>query len=118
MDFFKSDLLKTLDSFSLEEIQQAIEEVNTKKERVWFGKSCDNIQQVLYILEKNAEKVLLNKEIHDLKQALVDKYKKDMDHACASAKVYNIWGFYQNKGKGQVFVRDALLKELHGEVKQ
>lgn len=118
MDILKSDVLKTLDSFSLEDIQQAIEEVNKQKGRVWFGKSCDNLQQVLYILAENAEKKLLNIEIHDLKQALVDKYKKDMDHACASAKVYNIWGFYQNKGKGQVFVRDALLKELYGEVTQ
>lgn len=118
MDILKSDVLKTLDSFSLEDIQQAIEEVNTQKGRVWFGKSYDNLQQVLYILAENAEKKLLNIEIHDLKQALVDKYKKDMDHACASAKVYNIWGFYQNKGKGQVFVRDALLNELYGEVAQ
>lgn len=112
INILKSDVLKTLDSFRLEEIQQAIEEVNTQKGRVWFGKRCDNIQQVLYILEEEAEKVLLDKEVHNLKQALIAKYKKIISPELANAKVYNIWVFYQNQGKGQTFVRDSLANEL------
>lgn len=101
MDILKSDVLKTLDSFSLEDIQQAIEEVNTQKGRVWFGKSCDNLQQVLYILAENAEKKLLDKEVHDLKQALVDKYKKIWTMLALVLRFTIFGAFTKTKAKGK-----------------
>lgn len=117
-NFFKSNLIKSLESVSLEEVTEAIDELKDKKGKNCFGKKYDDLLDVLYTLEEIAEKKALSKEVHLLKEELIAQFEPELGIDAARVKAFNIWGFYQNKGKGQVFVRDALLKELYGEVTQ
>lgn len=67
-------ILRDLESFSLQDINEAIEELETKIGKLYFGDGWTEKLQVLYSLKKFSSKKSLNDEVRDLKEALVNKY--------------------------------------------
>lgn len=111
-NFFKSNLLKSLESVSLEEVTGAIDELKDKKGKICFGKKYDDLLDVLYTLEEIAEKKALSKEVHCLKEELIARFEPELGNDAARVKVFNIWVKYQNQGKGLEFVKKSLIAEL------
>ncbi|MEQ7091791.1 hypothetical protein ABQE17_03115 [Enterococcus gallinarum] len=111
-NFFKSNLLKSLESVSLEEVTGAIDELKEKKGKICFGKKYDDLLDVLYTLEEIAEKKALSKEVHFLKEDLIARFEPELGIDEARSKAFNIWVEYQNQGKGLEFVKKSLIAEL------
>jgi len=111
-NFFKSNLLKSLESVSLEEVTGAIDELKEKKGKICFGKKYDDLLDVLYTLEEIAEKKASSKEVHFLKEDLIARFEPELGIDEARSKAFNIWVEYQNQGKGLEFVKKSLIAEL------
>lgn len=111
-NFFKSNLLKSLESVSLEEVTEAIDELKDKKGKNCFGKKYDDLLDVLYTLEEIAENSAFSKEVHLLKEELIARFEPELGIDEARSKAFNIWAKYQNQGKGLEFVKKSLIAEL------
>ncbi len=105
-------ILRDLESFKLTDINEAIEELETKIGKSYFGDGWTEKLQVLYSLKKFSSKKYLNDEVSDLKEALVNKYTEMYGQSEAWVIVFNMVVDLQNQRKGREFVRDGLIIEL------
>lgn len=105
-------ILRDLESFKLTDINEAIEELEAKIGKSYFGDGWTEKLQVLYSLKKFSSKKYLNDEVRDLKEALVNKYTEMHGQSEAWVIVFNMVVDLQNQRKGREFVRDGLKIEL------
>lgn len=105
-------ILRDLESFKLTDINEAIEELETKIGKLYFGDGWTEKLQVLHSLKKFSSKKSLNDEVRDLKEALVNKYTEMYGQSEAWVIVFNMVADLQNQRKGREFVRDGLIIEL------
>ena len=105
-------ILKDLESFNINDIDEAIKELEDNIGKSYFGKGWEEKLQVLYSLKKFAEKKRLAKEIYTLKEQLVERLTAMHGKHKAWADVANLVNELQAEGKGREFVRDGLMIEL------
>ena len=105
-------ILRDLESFSLQDINEAIEELENNIGKNYFGDGWTEKLQVLYSLKKFSSKKSLNDEIRELKETLVNKFTEMYGQSEAWVKVFNMVADLQNQCKGRAFVRDGLIIEL------
>ena len=105
-------ILKDLESFNINDIDEAIQELEDNIGKSYFGKGWEEKLQVLYSLKKFAEKKQLAKEIYTLKEQLVERLTALHGKHEAWADVANLVNDLQAEGKGREFVRDGLKIEL------
>ena len=105
-------ILKDLESFNMNDIDEAIQELENNIGKSYFGKGWEEKLQVLYSLKKFAEKKQLAKEIYTLKEQLVERLTALHGKHEAWADVANLVNDLQAEGKGREFVRDGLKIEL------
>ena len=105
-------ILKDLESFNINDIDEAIQELEDNIGKSYFGKGWEEKLQVLYSLKKFAEKKQLAKEIYTLKEQLVERLTAIHGKHKAWADVANLVNELQAEGKGREFVRDGLKIEL------
>ena len=90
-------ILRDLESFSLQDINEAIKELETKIGKNYFGDGWSEKLQVLYSLKKFSSKNYLNDEVRDLKEALVNKYTEMYGQSEAWVVVFNMVADLQNQ---------------------
>ena len=105
-------ILKDLESFNINDIDEAIQELEDKIGKPYFGNGCEEKLQVLYSLKKFAEKKRLATEIFRLKEQLVERLTAIHGKHKAWADVANLVNELQAEDKGREFVRDGLKIEL------
>lgn len=105
-------ILKDLESFNINDIDEAIKELEDNIGKSYFGKGWEEKLQVLYLLKKFAEKKRLATEIFRLKEQLVERLTAMHGKHKAWADVANLVNELQAEGKGREFVRDGLMIEL------
>ena len=105
-------ILKDLESFNINDIDEAIQELEDKIGKSYFGNVWEEKLQVLYSLKKFAEKKQLAKEIYTLKEQLVERFTAIHGKHKAWADVANLVNELQAEGKGREFVRDGLKIEI------
>ena len=105
-------ILKDLESFNINDIDEAIQELEDKIGKSYFGKGWEEKLQVLYSLKKFAENKRLAKEIYTLKEKLVERLTVLHGKRKAWSTVANLVNELQAEGKGREFVRDGLIIEL------
>lgn len=105
-------ILKDLESFNINDIDEAIQELEDKIGKSYFGNGWEEKLQVLYSLKKFAEKKRLAKEIYTLKEQLVERLTVLHGKHKAWATVANLVNDLQAEGKGREFVRDGLTAEI------
>ncbi len=105
-------ILKDLESFNINDIDEAIQELEDKIGKPYFGNGWEEKLQVLYSLKKFAEKKRLATEIFRLKEQLVERLTAMHGKHKAWADVANLVNELQAEGKGREFVRDGLTIEL------
>lgn len=105
-------ILKDLESFNINDIDEAIQELEDKIGKSYFGNVWEEKLQVLYSLKKFAEKKRLAKEIFTLKEKLVERLTAIHGKYKAWADVANLVNSLQAEGKGREFVRDGLIIEI------
>ena len=108
----ESDILNVLASFSLEEINQGISELEEKNGKIFLGSIFEERLEILNTLKKHAERSLVCREVSNLKQAIFVEWSKRTDLKTARAKTFCVWVKCQNQLKGIEFVRDSLKYEL------
>ncbi|MGO2799603.1 MAG: hypothetical protein ACTIAW_11050 [Lactococcus lactis] len=105
-------ILKELESFNINDIDEAIQELEDKIGKSYFGNGWEEKLQVLYSLKKFAENKRLEKEIFALKEKLVERLTAIHGKHEAWADVANLVNELQAEGKGREFVRDGLKIEI------
>ena len=105
-------ILKDLESFNINDINEAIQELECKIGKSYFGNVWEEKLQVLYSLKKFAEKKRLATEIFRLKEQLVERLTAMHGKHKAWADVANLVNELQAEGKGREFVRDGLKIEI------
>ena len=105
-------ILKDLESFNINDIDEAIQELEDKIGKSYFVNVWEEKLQVLYSLKKFAEKKRLAKEIYTLKEQLVERFTAIHGKHKAWADVANLVNELQAEGKGREFVRDGLKIEI------
>ena len=105
-------ILKDLESFNINDIDEAIQELEDNIGKSYFGKGWEEKLQVLYSLKKFAEKKRLATEIFRLKEQLVERLTAMHAKHKAWADVANLVNELQAEDKGREFVRDGLKIEL------
>lgn len=105
-------ILKDLESFNINDIDEAIQELEDNIGKSYFGNGWEEKLQVLYSLKKFAEKKRLATEIFRLKEQLVERLTAMNGKHKAWADVANLVNELQAEGKGREFVRDGLMIEL------
>ena len=105
-------ILKDLESFNINDIDEAIQELEDNIGKSYFGKGWEEKLQVLYSLKKVAEKKRLATEIFRLKEQLVERLTAIHGKHKAWADVANLVNELQAEDKGREFVRDGLKIEL------
>ena len=105
-------ILKDLESFNINDIDEAIQELEDNIGKSYFGNGWEEKLQVLYSLKKFAEKKRLATEIFRLKEQLVERLTAIHGKHKAWADVANLVNELQAEGKGREFVRDGLKIEL------
>lgn len=105
-------ILKDLENFNINDIDEAIQELENKIGKSYLGNGWEEKLQVLYSLKKFAEKKRLAKEIYTLKEQLVERLAAMHGKHKARADVANLAIELQAEGKGREFVRDGLKIEL------
>ena len=105
-------ILKDLESFNINDIDEAIKELEDNIGKSYFGKGWEEKLQVLYLLKKFAEKKRLATEIFRLKEQLVERLTAMHGKHKAWADVANLVNSLQAEGKGREFVRDGLMIEI------
>ena len=105
-------ILKDLESFNINDIDEAIQELEDNIGKSYFGNGWEEKLQVLYSLKKFAEKKRLAKEIYTLKEQLVERFTAIHGKHKAWADVANLVNELQAEGKGREFVRDGLKIEI------
>lgn len=105
-------ILKDLESFNINDIDEAIQELEDKIGKSYFGDIPKEKLQVLYSLKKFAEKKRLAKEIYTLKEQLVERLTVLHGKRKAWVDVANLVNDLQAEGKGREFVRDGLMIEI------
>ena len=105
-------ILKDLESFNINDINEAIQELEDKIGKSYFGNVWEEKLQVLYSLKKFAEKKRLAIEIYTLKEQLVERFTAIHGKHKAWADVANLVNELQAEGKGREFVRDGLKIEI------
>ena len=105
-------ILKDLESFNINDIDEAIQELEDKIGKSYFGKGWEEKLQVLYSLKKFAENKRLAKEIYTLKEKLVERLTVLHGKRKAWSTAANLVNELQAEGKGREFVRDGLIIEL------
>ena len=105
-------ILKDLESFNINDIDEAIQELEDNIGKSYFGKGWEEKLQVLYSLKKFAEKKRLATEIFRLKEQLVERFTAIHGKHKAWADVANLVNDLQAEEKGREFVRDGLKIEL------
>ena len=105
-------ILKDLESFNINDIDEAIQELEDKIGKPYFGNGWEEKLQVLYSLKKFAEKKRLATEIFRLKEQLVERLTAMHGKHKAWADVANLVNSLQAEGKGREFVRDGLMIEI------
>ena len=105
-------ILKDLESFNINDIDEAIQELEDNIGKSYFGKGWEEKLQVLYSLKKFAEKKRLAKEIYTLKEKLVERLTAIHGKHEAWSTVANLVNELQAEGKGREFVRDGLKIEI------
>ena len=105
-------ILKDLESFNINDIDEAIQELENKIGKSYFGNVWEEKLQVLYSLKKFAEKKRLATEIFRLKEQLVERLTAMHAKHKAWADVANLVNSLQAEGKGREFVRDGLMIEI------
>lgn len=108
----EASILNTFEKFTLEEINQGINELESNIGRTYFGNPFKEKLKILYILREQKEKRVAMNEIPCLKKALIREFMKTCDYRTAEGKMFQIWVEYQNELKGALFVRDGLKSEL------
>ena len=101
-------ILKDLESFNINDIDEAIQELEDNIGKSYFGKGWEEKLQVLYSLKKFAEKKRLATEIFRLKEQLVERLTAIHGKHKAWADVANLVNELQAEDKGREFVRDGL----------
>lgn len=105
-------ILRDLESFNINDIDEAIHELEDKIGKSYLGNGWEEKLQVLYLLKKFAEKKRLAKEIYTLKEKLVERLTALHGKHEAWSTVANIVNSLQAEGKGREFVRDGLMIEI------
>lgn len=105
-------ILKDLESFNINDIDEAIQELEDNIGKSYFGNGWEEKLQVLYSLKKFAEKKRLATEIFRLKEQLVERLTAIHGKHKAWADVANLVNELQAEDKGREFVRDGLIIEL------
>ncbi|CEN28709.1 MAG: hypothetical protein L0F95_00840 [Lactococcus sp.] len=105
-------ILRDLESFKLTDINEAIEELETKIGKSYFGDGWNNKLQVLYSLKVFSENKKLVTEINSLKEILFNRLIVFKDKSQANVYISDIIGGLQAQGKGREFVRDGLKAEI------
>ena len=105
-------ILKDLESFNINDIDEAIQELEDNIGKSYFGKGWEEKLEVLYSLKKFAEKKQLAKEIYTLKEKLVERLTAIHGKHEAWSTVANLVNELQAEGKGREFVRDGLMIEI------
>lgn len=105
-------ILKDLESFNINDIDEAIKELEDNIGKSYFGNGWEEKLQVLYSLKKFAEKKRLATEIFRLKEQLVERLTAMHGKHKAWADVANLVNSLQAEGKGREFVRDGLMIEI------
>ena len=105
-------ILKDLESFNINDIDEAIHELEENIGKSYFGNGWEEKLQVLYSLKKFAEKKRLAKEIYTLKEKLVERLTALHGKHEAWSTVANLVNSLQAEGKGREFVRDGLMIEI------
>ena len=105
-------ILKDLESFNINDIDEAIKELEDNIGKSYFGKGWEEKLQVLYSLKKFAEKKRLAKEIYTLKEKLVERLTVLHGKHKAWSTVANLLNSLQAEGNGREFVRDGLKIEI------
>ena len=105
-------ILKDLKSFNINDIDEAIQELEQNIGKSYFGNGWSEKLQVLYSLKKFAENKRLAKEIYTLKEQLVERLTVLHGKRKAWADVANLVNDLQAEGKGREFVRDGLMIEI------
>lgn len=105
-------ILKDLESFNINDIDEAIQELEDKIGKSYFGNGWSEKLQVLYSLKKFAENKRLAKEISKLKEQLVERLTAIHGKHKAWSTVANLVNDLQAEGKGREFVRDGLMIEI------
>lgn len=105
-------ILKDLESFNINDIDEAIKELEDNIGKSYFGKGWEEKLQVLYSLKKFAETKRLTTEINKLKEQLVERLTVLHGKHKAWATIDNRMSVLHAEGKGKAFVRDGLIIEL------
>lgn len=105
-------ILKDLENFNINDIDEAIQELEDNIGKSYFGNGWEEKLQVLYSLKKFAEKKRLATEIFRLKEQLVERLTAMHGKHKAWVDVANLVNELQAEGKGREFVRDGLMIEL------
>lgn len=105
-------IIRQLDSFSLDEIQQGISELESTIGSTRFGTRYDDQLVILYKLKKIAEMKRLNCEVNALKNQLFERLAETMPISIARSQTFNLWVKYKNQDKGAQYLRDSLQMEL------
>lgn len=105
-------ILKDLENFNINDINEAIQELENKIGKSYFGNGWEEKLKVLYSLKKFAEKKRLATEIFRLKEQLVERLTAIHGKHKAWSTVANLVNELQAEGKGREFVRDGLMIEL------
>lgn len=105
-------ILNQLNSFSLDEIQQGIDELENTIGFTRFGERYKDQLIILYKLKKNAEKKRLNCEVNALKNQLFERLAEIVPISIARSQTFNLWVKYKKQDKGAQYVRDSLQMEL------
>ncbi len=105
-------ILKDLESFNINDIDEAIQELEDNIGKSYFGNVWEEKLKVLYSLKKFAEKKRLATEIFRLKEQLVERLTAIHGKHKAWADVANLANSLQAEGKGSEFVRDGLKIEI------
>lgn len=108
----KSEILNVFENFSLDEINEGIEELESTIGKTRFGNIYHEQLDILYTLKSHAIHKNISREVHDLKEQLKNEFLKTMDLEKANVKTFNLWVGYHNQGKGIEFDRDNLQLEL------
>ena len=105
-------ILKDLENFNINDINEAIQELENKIGKSYFGNVWEEKLKVLYSLKKFAEKKRLATEIFRLKEQLVERLTAIHGKHKTWSTVANLANELQAEGKGREFVRDGLMIEL------
>ncbi|MDD3015341.1 MAG: hypothetical protein PHR41_02460 [Lactococcus chungangensis] len=105
-------ILKDLENFNINDIDEAIQELEDNIGKSYLGNGWEEKLKVLYSLKKFAEKKRLATEIFRLKEQLVERFTAIHGKHKAWADVANLVNDLQAEEKGREFVRDGLKIEL------